>query len=435
MRAFHWFFSALLFPCVVLPSSVAADQPATGVAEEVRQVVNLESLIQEAFQNSPGLQEKKRAYEAVRARAITAWLPNDPEIGVDVEGQSGLFRFDRTDNEYSVMQTIPFPAKLWLRGRLAFQEAEMAFQRYQEEKRDIVWHLEQPYYKLSLTKKTLAALEEIRALLDKFSKAVQARYESNQASQHDLLKVHIELSKLAIEIFNWKEQEHLSEAHFSHLLNQPLETLYRITEEPRSSPLSLSRSDLERTALQVRPELRVLEIGIKRAKTSRSLAVTEWLPDLTGRIEARQFSGQGSIREHDTFVGVTVPVWSLIKGLGGGWQGANREVQAAEALYTEMKNEVLLKIHEACSKVQAAENALSLYEQAILPQAKQQVEVALASYEAGRTDFLSLIDTQRTLKEAQIAYEKVRADHELGMADLRFAVGSALGKGDWYDVH
>ena len=100
-----------------------------------------------------------------------------------------------------------------------------------------------------------------------------------------------------------------------------------------------------------------------------------------------------------------------------------------------MKNEVLLKIHEACSKVQAAENALSLYEQAILPQAKQQVEVALASYEAGRTDFLSLIDTQRTLKEAQIAYEKVRADHELGMADLRFAVGSALGKGDWYDVH
>jgi outer membrane protein TolC len=398
---------------------------------ELVQYVGLEGLVQQALQKSAGLQAKKRAYEAARARTISAWLPDDPEIGVDVEGQSNLFDVTaRTNNQYMAMQTIPFPTKLVLRGQVALRDAEMAFHAYKEEERDIVWHMEQPYYELFLTKKTLASLEEIRVLLEKLYQAAQARYESNQASQHDLLKVQLEVSRLGIEIFNWREKEHLSEAHLSHILNQPLETRYLVSEEPRSAPLSLSRSDLERLALRARPELKAFEVGIKRAKARRMLATTHWLPDLTGRIEARQFKGEDGIREYDTFLGVTVPVWSLIKGVGGEWKSATREVQGAEALYTEMKNEVLLAVHEAYSKVKSAQNALSTYEHLILPQAKQQVEVAFASYEAGRTDFLTLIDAQRTLKDTQIAYANFQAEYEIGLSNLRLAVGRPLVPSD-----
>ncbi len=76
--------------------------------------------------------------------------------------------------------------------------------------------------------------------------------------------------------------------------------------------------------------------------------------------------------------------------------------------------------------MQVAEHALKTYEQTILPQAKQQVEVALSSYEAGRSDILTLIDAQRTLRDAQIAYYKFAADYELGLSDLRLAVGGDM---------
>ena len=369
---------------------------------------------------------KKRAYEATRGRVIAAWLPDDPMFGVDVEGQSDLFHFDsRTDNEYTVSQTIPFPTTLILRGQVAMREAQMAYQQYREKERDVVWHVEQPYYEFYLAKKTRAALEEVRALLEKLAETARRRYEANQASLQDVLKAQIERSKVDIELYQTAQDEHLAQAHLSHILNLPLNTPYELPEERHSPPFTLTHEELERQAVRMRPELRAAELGIKRAKTSRLLALTKWLPDVTGRIEARQFHN-GSPRERDTFIGVTVPVWSLLKGGGGGWKSAGKDVEEAEAAYLELKNEVFLAVHEAYAKAKSAEHALGVYEQFTLPQAKQQVELALAAYEAGRASFLELIDAQRMLREAQMAYYKFQAEHEMALSNLRLAIGGEL---------
>jgi len=399
------------------------DAPAAAPAEEV----TLDGLLNAALARSPGLQAKKRAYEAARGRVIAAWLPDNPMIGADVEGQSKLFKFgSRADNEYMVSQTIPFPTTLLLRGQVAAREARMAYQQYKEAERDTIWHIEQPYYDLYMNKKTIVALEEVEALLEKLARAVQARYETNQASQQDVLKVQIELSRVRIDLFNARQQEHLAQAHVSHILNRSLETNYAIPDDMPRTPLSLTRPDLERLALKTKPELLAMETGISRAKANRLLAFTNWLPEVTGRFEARQFHGERSLREKDTFIGVTVPVWSLLKGAGGEWISAQREVQQAEAQYLEMKNEVLLAVHEAYASAASAQHGLLQYEQVILPQARQQVDVAFTAYEAGRTDFLNLIDAQRMLKDAQMAYYKLKADYERGLSNLRLAVGSAL---------
>ena len=402
-------------------------QPAPSADSVPAENITLESLIDTALTRSPGLQAKKRAYEAARSRVIAAWLPNDLDIGVDVEGQSRLFDFgSRKNNEYMISQRIPFPTTLILRGQVAARNARIAYQEYKEAERDTIWHIEQPYYALYMNKKTIVALGEVETLLEKLARAVQARYETNQASQQDVLKVQIELAKVRIDLFNARQQEHLAEAHFSHILDRSLETRYTIPDDLPMSLLNLTRPELERLALKNKPELLAMETGISRAKANRLLALTNWLPDVTGRIEARQFSGEGSLREKDTFIGITVPVWSLLKGVSGEWTGAQRDVQQAQAQYVEMKNEVLLGVHEAYAAAASAQHGLLQYEQIVLPDARQQVEVALSAYEAGRTDFLNLIDAQRMLKDAQIAYYKFKADYERALSNVRLAIGSDL---------
>lgn len=389
--------------------------------------VTLHSLIEQVAQRSPEALGRRRAYEAARARVIAAWLPDDPEAGVDAEGQPGAFRIsDRSNLEYMVAQTIPFPTTLVLRGQVALRDAQIAHARYQEAVRDAAWHLEQPYYELYLATKSLATLEELRSLLEKVSSAVQARYETNRTSQQDLLKARIELSKLDVEAFQVRQNARLAEAHLSHVLNRPLHTAYRLPEAPVRQPFEWSLAELERRAVDRRPELQASALGIRRAKTSRLLQQTGWLPAVTLRYETRRFENGAMPDEHDTFVGVTLPVWSLLKGASGEWVAAHRDVQEAEAAYLQMKNEVLLAVHEAFAKAAAADHALTVYEEVMLPQAKQQVEVALASYEAGRADFLELIDAQRMLKDVQLAYYKATADYETGLAGLRFAVGDDL---------
>src|SRR3989338_3616481 len=80
----------------VAAAHAQTDAPAAAPPEEV----TLERLIDSALTRSPGLQAKKRAYEAARGRVIAAWLPEDPMVGADVEGQSSLFDFgSRTNRE------------------------------------------------------------------------------------------------------------------------------------------------------------------------------------------------------------------------------------------------------------------------------------------------------------------------------------------------
>ncbi len=423
-----WFKKTFAVVLMVLGFiSITVFQGPAHAQAELRRVVSLKDLMGEAMEKNPGLKTKKYEYEAARAKVIDAWLPEDPMVGVDVEGQPDLFNFDeRVNNEWMIEQTIPFPTKLFLRGVIASKEADMAYQQYKEEERSLIWHLEQPYYELYLANKTVEALEENQTLLDQLFKAVKARYESNQAGQDDLLKIQIELSKNSIEIFNWKEKAHIQEAHLSHSLDESLETEYVFMDFAKRAPFIYARPDLDKAALDKRPELKALLIGIERAGAARALAHTEWLPDIVGRIETRRFRDD-SPDEYDTFVGISVPVWSLLKGAGGKWKSSQEELKAAHEMYRRMKNEVLLAVHEAFSKIKAAGNALNIYETSILPQAKQQVEVALSSYEAGKADFLAVIDAQRTLKSTQIEYHKAVAEYEMGFSDLRLAVGDDLG--------
>ncbi len=410
---------------VAMPAAASSSAPSPHVAASAPSMT-LDTLINDALRRNPGVEAKRRAYEAARGRLLAAWLPEDPEIGTNVEGQSRLFGFDRKDNRYSIEQRVPFPTTLWLRGRLAMKESGVAYQAWKEEEQAVVWHIEQPYYELLMARKTSAALEGMRSLLDRLVRVTQAKYESNKASQDQLLKAQIERAKVDVELFDWDQKAHVAQAHFSHILNQPLSTAYDIMEPPRDALPSLTMSELEELALRTRPELHALELRIGQAKTKRWLARSTWLPDVTGRIEARQYSGDGNIREYDTFLGLTVPVWSVIKGVGGGWHAAGLEVQEAEAMYQEQKNDVLLAVHEAYAKTTSAEHAVGMYEHVMLPQARQQVEVGFSAYEAGTADFLALLDAERMLKDLQVSYYTVLADYERGLSDLRRAIG-----GDW----
>src|SRR3989338_5609342 len=215
-------------------SRALARSALTPPQELVGQGISLKALTDDALGHNPGLQAKKNKYESLRSRVIDAWLPNDPMIGDDIEGQPSLFDFRNGMNqEYMVQQSIPFPTKLFLKGLIASKDAEIAYEEYKEEQRRVVWHIEDPYHELFLVKKTLEILKENQNLLEQFSKSAKARYESSLAPQADFLKSQIELSKNSIEIFNWQEKEHVQEAHLSHVLNRSLETAYTILDDEK----------------------------------------------------------------------------------------------------------------------------------------------------------------------------------------------------------
>jgi outer membrane protein TolC len=103
---------------------------------------------------------------------------------------------------------------------------------------------------------------------------------------------------------------------------------------------------------------------------------------------------------------------------------ATAEMDAAAAKAHEVERQIRLAVHEAYVRAVAAGQRASLIRTTVVPQSEHTLEVSRIGYQTDRIDFLSLVDNQRALLDAQLNYFRALSDRELALADLARAVGT-----------
>ena len=83
-------------------------------------------------------------------------------------------------------------------------------------------------------------------------------------------------------------------------------------------------------------------------------------------------------------------------------------------------------VAQAEAKVHAARRSLQLYRDGLLTQAELSFQSALAAYQAGRVEFVNLLEAQRALREARMGYYKATVNFVQNVADLERVVGKDL---------
>jgi outer membrane protein TolC len=126
-------------------------------------------------------------------------------------------------------------------------------------------------------------------------------------------------------------------------------------------------------------------------------------------------------------VSLTIPFSPWTKGKHDyAVEEALAERQAARANLAAMKNMALFEVREMSAKVKAAMKSVSIYSDGLLPQAEQAFQAAVAAYQTGRVNFMTLLDAQRTIRDVRMGYYKALVDYEQSRADLERAVGKEL---------
>jgi outer membrane protein TolC len=128
-------------------------------------------------------------------------------------------------------------------------------------------------------------------------------------------------------------------------------------------------------------------------------------------------------------VGITIPLWAGARQLP-----LRREMAAMqsmeEARERGLYNETLARIAELHAEAQRARNLLSLYADAILPQAQASVESALSAYRVGRVEYLTLVQNQMTVNRYEIETVRLRSDYHRALAELEALIGTPYGDGE-----
>ncbi len=395
--------------------------------------LGLSDAITQALERNPEIQMARRKVESARARAGQAGYLEDPELNVEAWGVplNRPLSF-RSSNPIvlGIRQKIPFFGKRALQSDMAGQEVKMAAEELKAKEIDIASKVRSAYADVFMASRMIEINQELLELNRQLSATAENLYRVGKAPQQDVFKALLEQTDLLNKLASSEKDRITSQARFNTLLNRDMTVAVGHPVDPVVAPLTLDYAALEKLAIEQRPELRALEASIGKSQKAIELAErNRKYPDFMVGLQYWVAPDQETKHMYTPMVSLTIPFSPWTKGKHDfEVQEALAEKQMAQSNLASMKNMALLEIRESLAKVEAASKAISIYRDGLLPQAEQSFQATSAAYQAGSVNFMTLVDGQRTIRDARMGYYKALMEYEQSMADLERAVGKRLSQ-------
>ena len=420
------------------PLVAVADTPAPApralvdgrsVTERGPELLDLPALLEEARHVNPEILAARKRWEALRAKIPQATGLPAPRVGIEVEEiPRGTVRVNQATLIYQLIQALPFPGKLSLRGQVAVKEAQQAAMAFKQVEWDVTALLTSTYDELWLLDRELEIQQQQLLWLQPAAAVAQARYATGAAPQAELLRAQAAAVDASNAIMVFTHHRRAMAAHLNHLLNRPAhQTIGRPGPIPLH-PVPSSPEALFAQALEHQPELLAARFSSERAEAAWRLAKRERWPDLETMVALRD-PAMGPIGPWDLTLALVLPFWFWTKQQYG-VKAALFDTESAQAAYRAMQNEVARRIHEHWHEASAAHGTAVLCSDYLIPLGRQAVASALAAYQGGRGSLPTVLEALQQLSEQERRYDQQLVTLEQHRVMLEQAVGLPLDDGE-----
>ncbi|MGH7197350.1 MAG: TolC family protein, partial [Candidatus Omnitrophota bacterium] len=383
-------------------------QTASALAEEVRldlevaqPSISLSWALSEALRVNPEMLAAKKRAEAAGFRPRQVASLEAPEVSASFEDIPTADPGRAMEKTVTIGQRIPWPGKLFLRGKVAKKEALQAEAEYRVIERRLISLVKKAYYEYFLIQKELDIHHAHELIEREMARVAEVKYATGQVGQQDVLKAQLEFHRLLNRILILKAQQEAVRAKLNALINRaPEEPLGRA--EAFTVPETLMPApQLYQLAETHSPEIFAAQVGVDRANLAKKLASLEWIPDFF--LDVSPFSFDRGFTGWGLAGGLSIPfaLWSIQKVIGM-IKEAKAEEEASKASLAWSRRKVALAVKEARVRAESAQYLWNLYEKSIVPLSEEGFRATQRAYMTGQSDFLMLLDSQRTLLTSEI---------------------------------
>ncbi len=392
--------------------------------------VSLRGLIEQGLSRNPEIKLMERNIDMMRARIPQAKALPEPMVSVGYMGNIipippfDIQKDDPSSNRsLSISQEIPLWGKRALKGKIASMNAEYEWWAYEQTRLNVVGEIKEVYFELFYVDKAIEIVNRNKDLLGKFARISEARYAVGKGIQQDVLKAQVEISKLIEQVTILEQRRQLAAGRINSLLYRDVETFIGRTEEIKAQPFSFSLGEMKELALANYPSLKAQKQKISREQYAMELANKEFYPDVSVSFT---YQNRPNLPEmYGLMIGVKLPIFP-----GQRQRPAVAEAAASKAMEERRLQSLITvlsyKVQEKYLAAKTAERLVSLYGTTIIPQSSLSLESAIAGYEVGRVDFLTLLDNLITLFNYELNYYEQVSNNEKAVAALEPLVGVTL---------
>ena len=385
-------------------------------AKETR---SLEELLTLAYRNNPGVQEYRHSWNAEDSLVTSKATLDDPMVGVS-ELDRGL------KTQYgTISQKIRFPTKYIYQAKAQQSKANSSRSMLNAKKLEVRQQVTTLYYAIYSAQKIIQLTEANMESVKEFARVAEKKYAAGKSSQGDSMKAHFELTQLELDLIRLRQEEQALQDKLKAIVNAPSIERIEISNFELSPPQFFEEkiNSMEPELLEQlqgnSPTLRSETYKLKEAEFKSSLAKWEFAPDFQLQYQQRI---AGEPQDSKIFsIGVTVPLWFWKKGSEASAASAQKLAQEYRLQDTALK--LVAQIKDLKGQVRTGAKTLKIYQTSLIPQAQGAYNSSRSAYQANRTSFLDLLDSERSLYRVKTGYYQSLKQYVATLSDLESQLG------------
>jgi cobalt-zinc-cadmium efflux system outer membrane protein len=405
-------------------AAILTFSPAALAAEESAPALTLKQCVEISLARNPLWLSAEEDYQASLARVRQAREFPQPSLAFDSDLQPKLFNFrDSGESYFGISQTLEFPGRRSLRGRIAASESREVLADKDLLRLDIVFQVKEAFYGVLLAEERLKyALQDLDLARD-FQQKAQAKYEAGDVARLEAVRAGVETSKAATAAKFAENDVLLAKARLNYLLGRAKLDPVEVRGELVRAAVPIDREALVAQAVRLRPEIARVRAGLDREEKRKSAASLSYLPDFDLGFSKHRITGEASTWDFTLSFPIPLFFWQPSRGAIA---EARANIRALERRSEDLVNLISLEVGEACFNARASAERIVAFEKEILTQAQDVYDLILFSFQEGEIGGIELIDARRGLLEARRAYADALYDHSLTIAALERSVGGPL---------
>lgn len=412
----------------LLAASLAAGPPPAQPLEHL----TLDQVITQALSNNAALLAERANIGIAEARVLTAGLRPNPAAAVagdhmDVLGSG----FDDINAGGPTEIVVGFEFTHERGGkrqrrveaaRAARSVAELSFRNVA---RELVLDVQNAFIDALLARDGLELARENLGFFQQIVGINETRVRTGDLAQVELIRSRLAALQYETSVRQAEVRLRGALTRLQTLMGRPPSPGFSIAgdlERPDALPLL---ADLQREAVENRPDLLALRHEAQRASSEVRLELANAKPDVTFGAEYRRQQVNARSNSLTVSLGVPLPVFNRNQGE---IERARGELRQAELRIRALEAGIAGQVETAYQQFLAARGLLETIRSGMLRQARDVREITDFSYRRGQSSLLELLDAQRAFNETMQGYIEARAEYARSIYAMDFASGKEAGR-------
>ena len=404
-------FSAVLLLIIFSHSSRSAE------LTEPPKLLSLEVALGLAMAANPEISVALREQEATEGARIQAGVRHNPYISSEIQDT----RSDTQQITLQFNQEIELGNKRESRLALADILHTKATAELDALKATIHANTVNAFYEVLVAQERLALSKSSFEVANAAVNAATKRVNAGKSSPVEETKSNIAASSVKIELNQSNSQLNSARKRLSALCGNPFLVFEQAYGDVENIPLVPSLENLL-ALLENAPAIEIANLEVSARGGSTKLARSQSTPNIT--ISAGIVHNQ-ELGLNQAIVGLSAPIPVFDRNQGNVQEAVSLQYKAQDELIA-LKTQLATKLageHERLSVARLS--AISLREE-ILPGAQNAFEAANKGFNAGKFNFLDVLDAQRTLFQAKSQYIQVLLDAHQAIAEIESILGHVV---------